>query len=258
MERLLQWAWRVAKKSILDLKRQDVQDYIEFCMDSALSWIGKKRVARFVERWGIRQPNPHWRPFVATVTKQEHKQGAKPDKKKYRLSQKAIQEIFTVLSSFYNFLLLEEKVPVNPIALIRQKSRYIQKRQTQATVKRLTETQRQYCLSTAKQLASEDPKRHERTLFIISALYLLYLRISELAANERWVPQMKHFYQDSYQNWWFKILGKGNKIRNIAVSDDMLAALKHYRGTKQLKPFPSLFDSKPLLLKEKGKGAIAS
>jgi integrase len=154
--------------------------------------------------------------------------------------------------------LLEEKVPANPIALIRQKSRYIQKRQTQATVKRLTETQWQFCLKTAKQLASLDPDRHERTVFIISALYLLYLRISELAANKRWVPQMKHFYQDSNKNWWFKTLGKGNKIRDIAVSDDMLNALKRYRESTNLKPLPSPSDSKPLLLKEKGKGSITS
>ncbi|MCE3238932.1 MAG: Phage integrase family protein [Gammaproteobacteria bacterium] len=258
VERLLQWTWLVAKKSILDLKRQDIQDYIEFCLDPPISWIGTKRVPRFIERGGTRQPNSRWRPFVATVTKQEHKQGTKPDKKKYRLSQKSIREIFTVLSSFYNFLLLEEKVPANPIALIRQKSRYIQKRQTQATVKRLTETQWQFCLKTAKQLASLDPDRHERTVFIISALYLLYLRISELAANKRWVPQMKHFYQDSNKNWWFKTLGKGNKIRDIAVSDDMLNALKRYRESTNLKPLPSPSDSKPLLLKEKGKGSITS
>jgi hypothetical protein len=195
------------KKPVLDLKRQDIQDYIEFCLDPPTSWIGLKRVARFIERGGIRQPNPRWRPFVATVTKQEHKQGKKPKKSKYCLSQKSLREIFTVLSSFYHFLLLEEKVPASPIALIRQKSRYIQKRQTRATVKRLIETQWQYCLKTAKQLVFHEPDRHERTLFIISALYLLYLRISELAANERWIPQMKHFYQDSHQNWWFKTFG---------------------------------------------------
>jgi site-specific recombinase XerD len=258
VERLLQWAWLIAKKPVLDLKLQDIQDYIEFCLDPPTSWIGLKRVARFIERGGIRQPNPRWRPFVATVTKQEHKQGEKPKKSKYCLSQKSLREIFTVLSSFYHFLLLEEKVPANPIALIRQKSRYIQKRQTRATVKRLTETQWQYCLTTAKQLAFHDPNRHERTLFIISALYLLYLRISELAANERWIPQMKHFYQDSHQNWWFKTLGKGNKIRDIAVSNDMLTALKQYRESRQLKPLPSPSDTKPLLLKEKGKGPITS
>jgi len=258
VERLLQWAWLIAKKSILEIKRQDIQEYIEFCLDPPLSWIGTIRVSRFIERGGVRQANPRWRPFVATVSKQDYKTGKKPDKNKYSLSQKAIQEIFTVLSSFYNFLLLEDKVPLNPIALIRQKSRYIQKQQTKTPVKRLTETQWQYCLKTAEQLAIDNPDQHERTLFILSALYLLYLRISELAASERWIPQMKHFYQDSNETWWFKTLGKGNKVRDIAVSDDMLHALKRFRQKRQMTPLPSSSDSRPLLQKEIGKGAITS
>jgi site-specific recombinase XerD len=258
IERLLQWSWLIAKKSILELTRQDIQEYIEFCLDPPLSWIGTVRVPRFIERNNVRQANPRWRPFVATVSKQEHKTGKKPDKKKYSLSQKAIQEIFTVLSSFYNYLLLEEKVSLNPVALIRQKSRYIQKQQTKATVKRLTDTQWQYCLKTAEELANRNPDQHERTLFIISSLYSLYLRISELAASNRWVPQMKHFYQDSNQAWWFKTVGKGNKAREIAVSDDMLNALKRYRNKQNMTPLPSHSDSKPLLPKEKGKGAITS
>lgn len=258
IERLLQWSWLVAKKSILELKRQDIQEYIEFCLNPPLSWIAATRATRFVERGGIRQANPKWRPFVATVSKQDYKMGKKPDKNKYSLSQKAIQEIFTVLSSFYNFLLLEERVEMNPIALVRQKSRYIQKQQTKAPVKRLTETQWQYCFKTAEQLAIDDPDQHERTLFIISALYLLYLRISELAASDRWVPQMKHFYQDSNQTWWFKTLGKGNKVREVAVSDDMLQALKRYRDNRKMTALPSPSDSRPLLLKEKGTGGITS
>ena len=258
VERLLQWSWLISKKSILELKRQDMQEYIEFCLDPPISWIGTIRVPRFIKQGGIRKPNPRWRPFVATVSKQDYKNGIKPDKKKYRLSQKAVQEIFTVLSSFYNFLLLEEKVLQNPIALIRQKSRYIQKQQTKMPVKRLSEVQWLHCLTTAKKLATDDSDQHERTLFIFSALYLLYLRISELTATDRWIPQMKHFYQDSNEMWWFKTLGKGNKMRDIAVSDEMLNALKRYREIRKLTPLPSPSDSKPLLPKENGKGAITS
>jgi hypothetical protein len=47
VERLLQWAWLVAKKSILDLKRQDIQEYIEFCLDPPTSWIGLKTRSTF-------------------------------------------------------------------------------------------------------------------------------------------------------------------------------------------------------------------
>lgn len=258
VERLIQWAWWIDKKSLLDLKRQDIENYMQFCINPPESWIGYKKVSRFITRDGERIPNPEWRPFVATVSKIDHKNGLQPDKKDYQLSQKAIREIFTVLSSFYNYLALEEKVSINPIMLIKQKSKYIQKNQQQTQVMRLSEKQWQTCLDTIKEMAINTPDKHERTLFIISALYLLYLRISELCASDRWTPQMGHFYQDSQGCWWFKIVGKGNKMRDIAVPDDMLTALKRYRMSMQLTPLPSINDQTPLLVKEKGKGAMTS
>ncbi len=258
IERLIQWAWLVDKKSVLDLKRQDVENYIQFCLDPPKAWIGSKKVSRFITHNGNRIPNPEWRPFVVTVSKADHKNGLKPEKKNYQLSQKATREIFTVLSSFYNYLALEEKVSTNPIALIKQKSKYIQKQQHQAQVMRLSEKQWQTCLDTVKHMAKDAPDKHERTLFIISALYLLYLRISELCASDRWTPEMRHFYQDSLGCWWFKTVGKGNKMRDIAVPDDMLAALKRYRLSMQLTPLPSINDQSPLLPKEKGKGSMSS
>lgn len=258
IERLIQWAWLIEKKSLLDLKRQDIENYIEFCLAPPLSWIGYKKVSRFTTRNGERIPNPEWRPFVATVSKMDHKNGLKPNKKDYQLSQKATREIFTVLSSFYNYLVLEEKASINPITLIKQKSKYIQKTQQQAQVMRLSERQWQTCLDTVKKMATNEPDKHERTLFIISSLYLLYLRISELCASRRWTPEMRHFQQDSQGCWWFKTVGKGNKMRDIAVPDDMLTALKRYRVSQQLTPLPSINDQSPLLPKEKGKGAMTS
>ncbi|MGB6976141.1 MAG: tyrosine-type recombinase/integrase [Gammaproteobacteria bacterium] len=258
VERLLQWSWLIKQKSVLDLKRQDIENYLAFCLNPPQTWIGTSRGARFITRNGERQPNPKWRPFVVTVNKHEHKKGIKPDKNRYQLSQKAIREIFTVLSSFYHYLSLEEKVSINPVALIRQKSKYLQKSQTHAPVRRLSEQQWQACLAMTQTIADAQPEHHERTLFIITALYLLYLRISELAANQRWIPQMGHFYQDSNNHWWFKTVGKGNKMRDIAVSDDMLTALKRYRKSLDLTPLPSPNEQMPLLSKEKGQGAIRS
>lgn len=256
VERLLQWAWLIAKKSIFDLKREDIQTYLEFCLSPPKSWIGTKRVARYIERDGARIPNPKWRPFVATVSKPDFKKGQRPDKNNYHLSQKSLREIFTVLSSFYNYLVVSEKAATNPIALIKQKSKYLQKRQQQPTVMRLTDNQWQFCLQVVKEMADENSEKHERTLFILSALYLLYLRISELVSNNRWTPMMNHFYQKSDDSWWFKVVGKGNKLREIAVSDDMLSALKRYREALHLTPLPFPNEKTYLLSKEKGKGAM--
>ena len=258
IERILQWSWLIEKKSLLDLKRQDMETYLQFCLNPPPSWIGLKKVSRFITHDERRIPNPQWRPFVVTVSKHAHKNGVKPNKDDYQLSQKAIREIFTVLSSFYNHLILEEKVQSNPIALIKQKNKYIQQCQHQKQVMRLSEKQWQTCLACVNDMARAAPQQHERSLFIISALYLLYLRISELCVSERWAPAMGHFYQDNQQHWWFKTVGKGNKMRDIAVPNDMLNALMRYRLSMQFTALPCLNDPTPLLPKDRGHGGISS
>lgn len=86
----------------------------------------------------------------------------------------------------------------------------------------------------------------------------MYLRISELVASKRWIPKMNNFTCDSDNNWWFTTVGKGNKQRQIAVSNSMLDALKRWRIHLKLSPLPSLSDSNFLLPKTRGKGPISS
>lgn len=238
LERLLQWAWFIEKKSIVHLDRSHMDTYLQFCFNPPKAWIGTKRVARFINEEGLRKPNPEWRLFVAAVSKAQTKEGIEPDKNQFRPSQQTIAALFAILGSFYNYLLYENIIEANPIAQIRQKSKYFRKQQSQKQVRRLSELQWHVVLETAEKMASEDPVRYERTLFILSAMYLMYLRISELVATERWMPIMGHFFKDSQDNWWFKTVGKGNKERDITVSDEMLKALKRYR--KSLGLFPDL------------------
>lgn len=111
---------------------------------------------------------------------------------------------------------------------------------------------------TAELLADENPAEHERTLFIMNALFAMYLRISELVADERSVPVMGDFKKDRDGNWWFHVTGKGNKSRSITVCDEMLRALKRYRKYLDLSPLPGANEQIPLISKMKGKGPVTS
>ena len=133
----------------------------------------------------------------------------------------------------------------------------IRKIQEKPQIRRLSELQWSYVIQTAKELAEQSPN-HERTLFIMSALYSMYLRISELVADNRWQPKMNHFTRDNEDNWWFTTVGKGNKQRQIAVSEAMLEALKRWRKHLNLSPLPSPADTEVLITKNIGKGAVAS
>lgn len=123
---------------------------------------------------------------------------------------------------------------------------------------KLSETQWQYVLKVTKARARSNSNKHERTLFMLSILYLLYLRISELLAKPDWEPQMGHFFKDAQDFWWFVTLGKGKKERLISVSDTMLEALKRYRTHLGLSPLPKHNEQYPLIPKLRGKGPLSS
>jgi hypothetical protein len=67
IERFIQWSWFVHKKPVLQLKRLDIEAFIEFCQTPPKRWIGVKTVSRFHEKAGQRIPNPQWRPFIAKM-----------------------------------------------------------------------------------------------------------------------------------------------------------------------------------------------
>lgn len=246
LEHVLQWCWLVAGLGLQDLRREHLEDYVTFARQPPADWISGKQAPRFLDQAGERVLNPEWRPYVCLVGQQ------------YSLSQAALQAMFAVLSSFFSFLVQENYVESNPVASIRQKGKFLVKRQGQDNIRRLSPMQWNVVLETAEQMAIDDPVQHERTLFIMSALYGMYLRISELVESERWIPQMGHFSRDLEGNWWFVTVGKGNKQREISVSDAMLESLRRYRLSRGLTPLPAPGESTPLIHKTRGKGGITS
>ena len=258
IERLIHWCTLVEKKPLNAIKREAIESFVAFCQKPPTHWIGKTKPPRFIVKQGLRVPNPEWRPFIVAISKSARRKGDEPEIKKFELSHGSMKELLAILGSFYNFLLQEEYVPMNPVALIRQKSKFIRRTQSPSKIRRLSELQWQYVIQTTKKLADENPEKHERTLFIMSALYSMYLRISELSASDRWVPEMNDFARDHDENWWFTTVGKGNKERQIAVSETMLEALRRWRKHLNLSALPSLADTSPLLPKVKGNGPITS
>lgn len=245
IEHFLHWCWLIADKSLAAVEREDIETYVEFSRQPPQSWIGEHNVPRFIERGGQRLPNSDWRPYVS-------KRG------EYVLSQSAIQSLFSVLSSFFNFLIQENYLSANPVSQMRQKSKFLRKHQSQGKIRRLSPLQWDTVIETAEDMARQDPVNHERTLFVMNALFAMYLRISELVETPRWQPQMGHFQVDQEGNWWFVTVGKGNKEREISVSDAMLEALKRYRRSRGLPSLPSPGEPSPLIHKTRGKGGITS
>lgn len=253
VERLLQWCWLIAGKPINEIDRHDIREYIEFSKSPPISWISTKSVARFLEKESGYQHNPEWRPYVSKLSKAQTKLGKTPQKKQYQLSNSSLQALFAGLSTFFTFLQQEQFVEINPVQLVRQKSQYLQKQQQQRVIRKLSDLQWRYTIDTTEQLAQTDP-RYERHLFLLSLFYLLGLRISEVSVTPGRIPVMGDFSPDKQDRWWFSTVGKGNKLREVAVPDAMLQALKRYRQSRDLSPLPSRGEQSSLLHKERGHG----
>ena len=245
IEHFLHWCLIISKKSLKQIVREDIETYVEFSKQPPPSWIGQTNVPRFLLRQGERVPNSDWRPYVQASGE-------------FIVSQAALQSLFSVLSSFFNFLIQESYISANPVAQIRQKSKFLRKQQSQGKIRRLSPLQWDFVIETAEAMAAEQPLVHERTLFVMIALFAMYLRISELVDTSRWQPQMGHFQADQEGNWWFMTVGKGNKEREISVSDAMLEALKRYRLSRGLPSLPAPGEATPLIHKTRGRGGIGS
>jgi site-specific recombinase XerD len=250
IEHFLHWSWLVADKSLRDIRREDIEAYVDFARKPPRNWIGTAMVPRYLDRQGQRVPNPDWRPY--TTGNPELPATA------YTLSQSAVQGIFAVLSSFFNYLIQEDYLESNPVAQIRQKSKFVRKNQAQKPIRRLSDKQWQYVIESAELMANQQPQVHERTLFILNALFGMYLRISELVETPRWTPRMGDFERDLQGNWWFRTVGKGNKERIISVSNSMLEALRRFRLSRGLSELPAPGEATPLIHKTRGQGGITS
>ncbi|MHB1948823.1 MAG: tyrosine-type recombinase/integrase [Gammaproteobacteria bacterium] len=257
-ERFLQWCWVIAKKPLKEINRNDLRDYLEFVNEPPKNWIATKTVDRFIENeFGLRKANPDWRPFVARISKNARRHGKEPSQAAYQLSNKSREAIFAGLSSLFTFLQQESYLEINPVSLIRQKKGYIQRQQVRKVTRKLSKLQWHHVITAVEKMAEADPQ-HERTLFMMSAFYLLGVRISELAYSGERLATMGSFAPDKQGLWWFTTVGKGNKERDIAVPDELLSALKRYREYLDLPPLPGRQEPMPLFPKLKGKQGLGA
>lgn len=268
VERLLLWALLVAGKPLLDLRRRDAEAFMEFCLNPPAEWVGPVVKSRFVRVGGRKQlesdshvVNPAWRPFSSTLAKRERKLATEAmsplPSRPYRMSQGSVAQVFAVCGSFFQHAMDEGLTEVNPFRAVKQKSVYKQRNTLNVASRSLTQLQWSYVIETAELMAAEDAS-HERTLFIVATLFAMYLRISDLIGRDNWTPSMGDFRRDTTGNWWFHVVGKGNKAARISVRDDYVHGyLARYRRHLGLPPLPSPQERTPLIGTLKGRAGLS-
>lgn len=268
VERLLLWSLLVAHKPLLELRRRDAEAFMEFCLNPPADWVGPVVKSRFLRVGGRKKQdtdtyllNEHWRPFSLSIAKRERKVAEESltplPPRPYRMAQGSVAQVFAVCGSFFQHAIDEGLTEVNPFRAVKQKSIYKQRNTLNVASRSLTPLQWSYVLETAEQMAAQDPV-HERTLFIVATLFSMYLRVSDLVGRDGWSPTMGDLRCDSRDNWWFHVVGKGNKAARISVRDEYIDTyLVRYRRHLQLPPLPSPHETTPLIGTLRGRAGLS-
>lgn len=265
-ERLLLWALLIRKRPLMELRRADAEAYLAFCISPPTDWLGPVTRSRFhivaSDRGSRLCPNPRWHPFSVRTrncgpnSADQHGGGTGAA---YQPSRGSISQAFSVCSSLYEYGLDEGLTSTNPFRAIKQKSRFKASRVMEQTGRALTPLQWDYALSTAEEMAETDPEHHERTLFIAATLFSMYLRVSDVCGRVNWQPTMGSFKPDHDGNWWFHLVGKGDKAAKVAVRPEYIERyLKRYRRFMELPELPMPNEHTPLIATLNGRPGLST
>lgn len=224
-ERFLLWSVDERGKALSSLHRDDVEAYLHFLENPQPrdKWCGTKTGR------GCRRGDPEWRPFTGP------------------LSHSAKMTAISAIDSLFSYLVDARYLAFNPLSLIRKK-RFSVKHKIENELalheRILTMDEWHVMLDTLdhypeSSLAEKNEKARLR--FLVAILFLLGLRVNELASH-CW-----NAFRKVEEQWWFYVIGKGDKLARIPVNDALLRSMIEYRAHLKKAPFPSSDEAKPLI-----------
>jgi site-specific recombinase XerD len=224
IERLLLWCIHIAKVNISSLRRNHLLDYQEFLKNPTPKklWCGVIAPRQNKDE----SINQNWRPFVKG------------------LSPNSIKKAIKILDSFFNYLVQTNYLIGNPLAVDRRR-----KKRHQAGPRIIDRYLELDEILAVLDALSDHPIHNEdhqfqiiRARYIILLLFYTGLRIAEAAKHK-----MSHFIQRE-DNWFLRIIGKGKKLREIPIPDELLKALADFRLKVNLSsPQPQFKENTPLI-----------
>jgi hypothetical protein len=134
----LLWSLIVARKPLLELRRTDAEQFMEFCLNPPADWVGPVVKSRFRRVGGRKRlesdeyvVNSDWRPFSCTVSKRERKLANEAisdlSSRPYHMAQSSVAQVFAACGSFFQHAMDEGLTEANPFRAIKQKSIYKQR-----------------------------------------------------------------------------------------------------------------------------------
>ncbi|WP_339842654.1 integrase [uncultured Halopseudomonas sp.] len=255
VERLLLWSWISCGKSIFDLDRDDFEDFLSFNLSPPPDWIGDAVRRRFLKKEEAWVFNDYWRPFYARAYWPSDEITGSLDAASYKPSAGGLRTLLNICSSFYCFLYTKGVGNVNPVVSVRSKGIRIQ-RSYRLVARSLTSNQWNYVVGAAEKLAIKD-LAGERALFILTAIYFMYLKATDLSSDEGALHTMGEFVLRN-DEWRLELEHPRRPTARILVNPDFLPYLKRYRKSRGLSPLPLPGETSPLLQTIRGRPGLTN
>jgi len=230
-ERLLLWSTIQRGKPLSSLTHEDWLAYQHFLSNP-------QPASKWIMRDGRKFARSHseWRPFSGPLSATSQRQSA------------------VILNVLFSWLVNAGYLAGNPLSLSRQRARKAKPRITRYIEDDLW-LEVKLAIDAMPKETDREREHYFRIRWLFSLLYLCGLRISEVTSNT-----MGCFFcrrdKDGEEHWWLEILGKGDKLRMIPATDELMVELARYRRELGLSPCPLNGETTPLLLPIGGKHRV--
>lgn len=195
---------------------EDVADYRNFLAligRDGVHWPFKRPSGAFVAPKGTPRMDPRWKPFSGAL---------KPESAQYALG---------VVKSFLDYLVQVRYLSANPMVTISVK---VAAKDQRSTPKGLSVGQFKLVLDYVKNL--EASHQNARLRFLTVFAYQSALRVSELATATTSMLTLVEKGSEAGHHLLLGVHGKGNKIRNVYLGDEVKEAWSEYALWRKTDP----------------------
>lgn len=232
VERLMLWASEVKDKALSELMLEDFLEFAAFLSNPqpAAAWISKRRHHR---------ASPDWRPFMGP------------------LSPSSSRQTQIIVGSLFRYLHKKGWVRANPVPdpILPQsahaskdgKPQYIGQEGGGPLNRSLTPTQWaaiENAINALPYASQKDKLFAERARWLLTLFHKCGPRVSEVATHG--MGSIKPVTHRDRTIWVWFIMGKGKKLREVPLSEDVVAALTRFRSLLGLPPYPASMEPTPL------------
>ncbi|MEX3969574.1 tyrosine-type recombinase/integrase [Paraburkholderia caribensis] len=222
-ERLLLWALVELGKPLSSLTHEDLLRYRAFLLNP-------QPVERWISATGgkFSRTDSRWRPFNGPLSAASQRQA------------------MVVLNAMFTWLVSAGYLKGNPIALVRNRSKPVKRNEPRHLSSALWNEVTAFVANLPRETAREKALA-DRSRWLVTLFYLQGLRVSEVAGG-RMAQFFRRLTDGGKEQWWLEVTGKGDKIRIVPVSQELVSELTRYREAAGLPARPSPDDQAPLVL----------